>query len=133
MAEDVEALVGGGDPLAVAGQHYDMVLNGVEIGGGSIRIHDAETQRFVLESVLQLSPEVVGGFSHLLEALASGTPPHGGIAFGFDRLVATLCEAGSLRDVIAFPKSAMGNEPLTGAPAAVTVAQLAEYRLVRGE
>ena len=112
--------------LTVIGNHYDVVCNGVELGGGSVRIHDAHLQRTVLARVLRAP---LGGFSALLSALESGAPPHAGAAIGFDRLVATLAgplAATSLRDVIAFPKSAAGNDALLGAPAAPTDAQLHE-------
>jgi aspartyl-tRNA synthetase len=114
-------------PESVLGQHYDIVLNGVELGGGSIRIHDPVLQRQVFEDVLRLPPEFSSRFKHLLEALQLGCPPHGGLAIGLDRLVTLVCNATSLRDVIAFPKTALGNEPLTGAPATLTPQELKEY------
>lgn len=107
------------DPQAVRGLHYDLVLNGMEIGGGSIRIHDAELQRHVLRDVLGLSDDAIDrDFGHLLRALASGCPPHGGIALGFDRLMAILCNTPSIRDVIAFPKT-VGGDLLVGSPSLV--------------
>jgi aspartyl-tRNA synthetase len=118
--------------LGIRGQHYDLVCNGVELGGGSIRLHDAATQRGVLEAVLRVTPQQLEGFAPLLAALGSGAPPHGGLALGLDRLVALLVGpecAQSVRDVIAFPKSAAGNDALTGAPAAATPAQWAELHL----
>jgi aspartyl-tRNA synthetase len=117
------------DPLSVRGRHYDCVLNGVELGGGSIRIHQADVQLSVLRDVLGLPEERVRSFSHLLTALGSGCPPHGGIALGMDRLIAVMCEASSLREVIAFPKTSSGNELLSGAPAKVMPAQKLEYHL----
>lgn len=98
------------------GQHYDLVLNGVEIGGGSIRIHDATLQRQILKNALQLSPAELNRFNHLLQALACGAPPHGGIALGFDRLMAILCDTPTIRDVMAFPKSATSKDLLFQCP-----------------
>jgi aspartyl-tRNA synthetase len=113
--------------LRITAQHYDIVLNGVELGGGSIRIHDSNMQRRVLKDVLGLPSSQLDNFKHLLTALEHGCPPHGGIALGFDRLIALLVNAQSVRDVIAFPKTATGNDLLTGAPSAVTKEQLEEY------
>jgi aspartyl-tRNA synthetase len=118
--------------LTVRGQHYDLVANGVELGGGSVRIHDAALQQAVLERVIAVSPAQLLGFKTLLTALAHGAPPHGGIALGLDRLVAMLAgpdAAASVRDVIAFPKSAAGNDLLTGAPAEATSEQLREFHV----
>ncbi|MCI0686889.1 MAG: aspartate--tRNA ligase [Sporichthyaceae bacterium] len=112
-----------GEALAYA---YDIVLNGSEIGGGSIRIHRAEMQRRVFD-VIGLSAEAAADkFGFLLDAFAYGPPPHGGIAFGLDRMCALLAGADSIRDVIAFPKTASGADPLTGAPTAITPAQRRE-------
>ncbi|PWN90880.1 hypothetical protein FA10DRAFT_252545 [Acaromyces ingoldii] len=101
------------------GQHYDLVLNGVEVGGGSVRIHSPHLQRLVLQAALQLSDAETAQFAHLLHALEAGAPPHAGIALGFDRLMAILCGTPTIRDVIAFPKSATGADPLFGSPAAL--------------
>ena len=121
-----------GDDLApetATARAYDLVLNGFEIGGGSIRIHDADTQRAVFDA-LQLPPaEVEEQFGHLLRALSLGAPPHGGIAMGVDRLVMVLAGKDAIRDVIAFPKSQSGTDPLTGAPAPVDPAQLRDLAL----
>jgi len=117
------------DPLRVRALHYDLVLNGSEIAGGSIRIHSSEMQRYVLAEVLRLPQSEIDRFSHLLEALRLGCPPHGGIALGFDRLMAILCHAESLRDVIAFPKSAAGNELMIGSPSSVSNQILRDYHL----
>ncbi|XP_032048617.1 aspartate--tRNA ligase, mitochondrial [Aythya fuligula] len=114
------------DPTKVRSQHYDLVLNGNEIGGGSIRIHNAEQQRFVLEKVLKEDSEVL---SHLLEALEFGAPPHGGIALGLDRLISLIVGAPSIRDVIAFPKSFRGRDLMGNAPDYVTPEELEPYHI----
>ncbi|XP_077309376.1 aspartate--tRNA ligase, mitochondrial isoform X1 [Lithobates pipiens] len=114
------------EPAKVRGQHYDLVLNGNEIGGGSIRIHSAELQRWVLQDVLK---EDVGLLSHLLEALESGAPPHGGIALGLDRLIAIIVGAPSIRDVIAFPKSFRGHDLMSNAPDYVSPEKLKPYHI----
>ncbi|KAE8226179.1 hypothetical protein CF319_g1213 [Tilletia indica] len=111
---------------AIRGQHYDLVLDGQEIGGGSVRIHDAELQERVLRQILQLTDDEVGRFSHLMDALKSGAPPHGGIALGFDRLMAILTKSKSIRDVIAFPKATSGFDPLFGSPAPLSEAASSE-------
>ncbi|KAI9284945.1 tRNA synthetases class II-domain-containing protein [Umbelopsis sp. AD052] len=117
------------DPSKVRGQHYDLVLNGMEIGGGSIRIHYPEMQRFIFDKVLELQPHEYQRFDHLLEALAGGCPPHGGIALGFDRLMSIICGTPSIRDVIAFPKAGGGKDLVVNSPSELTPAQLAEYGL----
>jgi aspartyl-tRNA synthetase len=105
---------------------YDIVLNGVELGGGSVRIHRSEMQERAFD-VLGLSHEEASGkFGFLLEAFQYGPPPHAGIAIGWDRLCAVLAGAESIRDVIAFPKTASGGDPLTGAPTPITAAQRRE-------
>lgn len=105
------------DPLKVKSQHYDLVLNGSEIGGGSIRVHDPVMQRFILENILGIDSQSLGFFN---EALESGAPPHGGIALGFDRLMEKICGGRSIRDVIAFPKSMEGHCLMSGAPGNIT-------------
>lgn len=112
----------------VRGLHYDLVMNGVEIGGGSIRIHSAEQQARIF-SLLGMSDARRAQFSHLLRVLGSGCPPHGGFALGFDRFVAMLCGKTSIRDVIAFPKTGGGSDVLVGSPSAVSDTTLGEYHL----
>ncbi len=117
------------DPGSLKSRAYDLVLDGAEIGGGSIRIHDRKVQERVFE-LLGIGPEEAQSrFGFLLDALRLGAPPHGGIAMGVDRIVAALAGAESIRDVIAFPKAASGSDPLTGAPAPVDPAQLRELGL----
>ncbi|KAI7897672.1 tRNA synthetases class II-domain-containing protein, partial [Cokeromyces recurvatus] len=116
-------------PEKVRGQHYDLVLNGMEIGGGSIRIHSPVMQTFILEKVLQLEKYEYERFDHLIDALGGGCPPHGGIALGFDRMMAILCDSTSIRDVIAFPKAAGGKDFVVNSPSGITAAQLNEYGL----
>jgi len=116
-------------PETARARAYDLVLNGFEVGGGSIRIHDAATQRKVFDALQLPAADVEEQFGHLLRALALGAPPHGGIAMGVDRLVMVLAGKDAIRDVIAFPKSQSGSDPLTGAPAPVDDAQLRELGL----
>ncbi|XP_023566139.1 aspartate--tRNA ligase, mitochondrial isoform X2 [Octodon degus] len=114
------------EPEKVRSQHYDLVLNGHEIGGGSIRIHDAELQRYILSTVLK---EDVTLLSHLLQALDYGAPPHGGIALGLDRLMCLVTGAPSIRDVIAFPKSFRGRDLMSSAPDSVPPEELKPYHI----
>ena len=116
-------------PQKAYAKAYDVVLNGWEIGGGSVRIHRQEIQQTVFRA-LKMSPEESRAkFGFLLDALQYGAPPHGGIAFGFDRLVTLMAGAEAIRDVIAFPKTQRGQDLLTGAPTAVTEKQLRELHL----
>jgi aspartyl-tRNA synthetase len=115
-----------GDPGSVLSRAYDMVLNGSEIGGGSVRIHRIEMQRAVFGLLGIGEQEAQEKFGFLLEALRYGCPPHGGIAFGIDRLVMLMAGATSIRDVIAFPKTQTAHDPLTDAPSVVPEAQLRE-------
>jgi aspartyl-tRNA synthetase len=128
VAEDIPLLKT--DPKKVRGQHYDVVVNGVELGGGSIRIHQPEVQKTVFEEVLQIPPEETKmRFGYMLEAFRYGAPPHGGIALGFDRLIAILCATQSIRDVIAFPKTAKGTDLMTDSPATVSAKQLRDLHI----
>jgi aspartyl-tRNA synthetase len=114
------------DPGAALAYAYDLVCNGNEIGGGSIRIHQREVQQRVFEVMGLTREQQQEKFGFLLDAFQYGPPPHGGIAFGWDRIVALLSGSDSIRDVIAFPKTGGGQDPLTGAPAAITPEQRAE-------
>jgi aspartyl-tRNA synthetase len=117
------------DPGKLRSRGYDLVLDGTEIGGGSIRIHRADVQQQVFEALGIDAEEAEARFGFLLEALRYGAPPHGGIALGLDRIIALLAGEPSIRDVIAFPKTASGSDPLTGAPAPVDADQLKELSL----
>jgi aspartyl-tRNA synthetase len=118
------------NPRAVRGQHYDVVLNGMELGGGSIRIHQPALQKKVFEEVLKIPVDVVESrFGYMLRAFTYGAPPHGGIAFGLDRIAALLCGTTSIRDVIAFPKTQKGQDLMAGSPTPVTPKQLADLHI----
>tara|TARA_B100000700_G_scaffold293077_1_gene353712 strand:- start:1609 stop:3387 length:1779 start_codon:yes stop_codon:yes gene_type:complete len=124
---DAEELVK--DPTKALSRAYDMVLNGTELGGGSIRIHDAKLQRAVFDVLGIGEAEAEEKFSFLLDALSLGCPPHGGIAFGFDRLIMLMTDSHSIRDVIAFPKTQSASCPLTDAPGYASPNQLRELSI----
>lgn len=117
------------DPLGVSADAYDLVLNGYEVAGGSIRISSTVLQQTVFE-ILELKPdEIKARFGHILEAFEYGVPPHGGIAYGFDRLVMILAGEPNIREVMAFPKTGDGRDPLTGAPTALEEIRLKEANI----
>jgi len=117
------------DPLSVRARAYDLVLDGVEVGGGSIRIHDSETQARIFRVLGISEDEAKEKFSFLLSALRLGAPPHGGLALGLDRLVMLLSGATSIREVIAFPKTQKGQDLMSGSPSPVSSAQLEELHI----
>ncbi len=128
VVEDIPLL--DSDPKKVRGQHYDLVLNGVELGGGSIRIHQPSLQKKVFEDVLKIPTDVVESrFGYMLKAFEYGAPPHGGIAFGLDRMVTILTQRTSIRDVIAFPKNQKGQEMMTASPGIATNKQLRDLHV----
>jgi aspartyl-tRNA synthetase len=126
---DLDVLMLESDPAAVRAKAYDLVLNGAEIGGGSIRIHDAAVQRRVFELLAIGEAEARERFGFFLDALEYGAPPHGGIALGLDRIVMSLAGENSIREVIAFPKTAAAVDLMAGAPSSVNPRQLRELRL----
>ena len=117
------------DPLRAKADHYDLVINGAELGGGSRRIHSYALQSYVLKDILRMNSRRLADFSHLLDVLRAGCPPHAGIALGFDRLVAVMLGKKSIRDVIAFPKSGRGEDPLFKSPGRMDPAALRKYHL----
>ena len=122
--DDIELL--DTDPEKVRAKAYDMVLNGCEVGGGSIRIFDTELQQKMFEKLGFTKEQAWAQFGHLMEAFKYGTPPHGGMAYGLDRLVMLMAKKDSIRDVIAFPKVQNASELMTEAPNVVDEKQLKE-------
>ena len=127
LDEDMDKLES--DPGAVRAKAYDLVLNGSEIGGGSIRIHAAEMQARIFRRLGISDEEARSRFGFFLEALEYGTPPHGGIALGLDRIIAILANESSIREVIAFPKTATAVDLMADAPSTVDAKQLRELHL----
>ncbi|MBN2205882.1 MAG: aspartate--tRNA ligase, partial [Candidatus Aminicenantes bacterium] len=117
------------EPLKAKARAYDLVLNGYEIGGGSIRIHRPDVQKRVFEALGLQPKEIEDKFGYFLEALSYGTPPHGGIALGFDRLIMLLAGEESIREVIPFPKTTSALCLMTGSPGEVSARQLDELGL----
>ncbi|KAH7156673.1 tRNA synthetases class II-domain-containing protein [Dactylonectria macrodidyma] len=117
------------DPLQAKSAAYDLVLNGVEVGGGSERIHIADLQDFIMRDILKMADKRIADFAHLFEALRSGCPPHAGFALGFDRLVALMTDTPTVRDVMAFPKTMKGKDPFVKSPSKLTNEQLEPYGL----
>ncbi|KAI3407050.2 MSD1 [Candida oxycetoniae] len=126
--EDYELLES--EPLKVRGEHYDLVINGVEVGGGSRRIHDPDLQKYVFDNILKIENHQQL-FGHLLKALSMGCPPHAGLALGFDRLCAMVVGTSSIRDVIAFPKNQSGKDPVVESPTTVGQQTLNEYYITK--
>ncbi|KTB11860.1 Aspartate--tRNA ligase, mitochondrial [Nakaseomyces glabratus] len=116
------------NPIDCLGQHYDLVMNGIELGGGSTRIHDPELQKFMFENVLKISNYQIL-FGHLLSAFETGTPPHAGFAIGYDRMCAMLCGTDSIRDVIPFPKSITGSDLVVQSPSTIAEDILRDYKI----
>jgi aspartyl-tRNA synthetase len=114
------------DPKSALAHAYDVVVNGNELGGGSFRIHEPDLQAQVFGLLALSDDEQRSKFGFLLDALAMGAPPHGGIAFGIDRMVMVLARERNLRDTVAFPKNQAGFDPMSGAPSEVTTDQLDE-------
>jgi aspartyl-tRNA synthetase len=128
--EDVELF--NTDPGKVRANAYDMVINGIEIGGGSIRIHDEKLQKLMFKNLGFDDEDAVEKFGFLMSAFRYGAPPHGGIAFGFDRWVALFAGLDSIRDVIAFPKNNSGRDVMIDTPSRISDEQLSELNLLLG-
>ena len=124
---DMDAMLA--DPSSVLSRAYDVVLNGIEVGGGSIRVHEMEMQKKIFEVLDLTEDEIYIKFGFLLDALKYGAPPHGGLAFGLDRLIMLMCDSNAIRDVIAFPKTQTAACLMTSAPSEVDPPQLAELNI----
>lgn len=116
------------EPLKVKGDHYDLVINGVEVGGGSRRVHDAALQKYIFSEILQIKNHMKL-FGHLIHALDSGCPPHAGLAIGFDRMCSMLLGSSNIRDVVAFPKTQAGSDPVVESPSEVPDTTLDLYNI----
>jgi aspartyl-tRNA synthetase len=127
MGEDLDRLQT--DPASVRSEAYDVVLNGTELASGSLRIYEPDLQSRIFHALGLSDSDAREKFGFLLDAFQYGAPPHGGIAFGLDRLLMLMAGAESIRDVIAFPKTARGTDPLMDAPSPVVPAQLADVHL----
>jgi aspartyl-tRNA synthetase len=117
------------DPGAVLSEQYDLVCNGFEVAGGSIRIHERPLQRKIMELIGFSFEEAMDQFGHMLEAFEYGAPPHGGIAPGIDRLVALMCGEPNIREVMAFPKTAQATDLMSDTPSTVSQKQLDELQI----
>jgi aspartyl-tRNA synthetase len=126
-AEDIEKFIS--DPANVRANAYDLVINGIEIGGGSIRIHDEKLQQVMFRNLGLTADDAREKFGFLMNAFRYGAPPHGGIAFGFDRWVALFAGLDSIRDVIAFPKNNAGRDVMIDSPSEISVEQWKELGL----
>ncbi|KAI0023778.1 aspartyl-tRNA synthetase [Xylariomycetidae sp. FL0641] len=129
-SKDVDLLAT--NPLEAKADHWDLVINGVEIGGGSRRIHHADFQEYIMRDILKMPEANIRQFDHLLGALRAGCPPHAGFAVGFDRLMTLITDVPSVRDVIAFPKDNSGKDPFVGSPGKITPEQRKTYHLFNG-
>jgi aspartyl-tRNA synthetase len=125
--EDMDRLVS--DPASVRARYYDVAMNGLELGSGSIRIHQQQVQQEIFRALGMSDEEARSRFGFFLDALQYGTPPHGGIALGLDRIVMILAGANSLREVIAFPKTAKAIDLMVDAPTPVSEQQLRELHI----
>lgn len=129
LNEDDLVAIKEGRPWEVKADHYDLVFNGVEIGGGSRRIHTRSTQEYIMREILRMPESNIKEFEHLLEALDAGCPPHAGFALGWDRFMTLLCSVDSVRDVIAFPKNQKGEDLFAKSPSKMSASQMDTYHL----